>query len=87
MSEGRLAENKLFEIDPLVLFLKDTCYTHGNAASSRVIPSNDIDYLLKLPFKKFHKKNYCDLDEEGRFYFQSETLVKSRIEKKYINNL
>ena len=87
MSEGRLAEMKLFEIDPLVLFLKDTCYTPGNAASNQVFPSNDIDYLVKLPFKKFHKKNYCDLDDDGRFYFQSETLVKSRIEKKYINNL
>lgn len=87
MSEGRLAEIKLFEIDPLVLFLKDTCYTHGNAASNQVFPSNDIDCLVKLPFKKFHKKNYWDLDEDGKFYFQSETLVKSRIEKKYINNL
>lgn len=87
MLEGRLAEMKLYEINPIVLFLKDTCYTHGNAASNQVFPSDDIEHFLKLPFDKFHKKKYWDLDEEGKFYYQSEILVKSKIEKEFINNL
>lgn len=87
MSEGRLAEKKLFEVDPIVLFLRDTCYTHGNAASNSVFPSKDLQHLMDIPFKKFHKKIFWELDEMGRFYFQSEVLVKSKINKEYISNL
>lgn len=87
MREGRLSENKLFEINPIVLFLKNTCYTIGNAASNSVKPHNDLQFLLSMPFSKFHKKTFWDLDEEGQFLFQSEVLVKSRINKEHIYNL
>lgn len=87
LSEGRLREFTIYEIEPEVLFLKDTMYTIGNAALAGVRPKKDIQFLLTIPFSRFHKKNYTALDDESKKYFQSEILVKNKVDLKYIINL
>lgn len=84
LKEGRLGKCKIFEINPIVLFLKDTMYSNGNSAANNTTFSGDMSFLINLPFDKFHRKNYLDLDKSDKQSFMSEVLVKDLVDKKYI---
>lgn len=84
LKEGRLGKYKIYEINPIVLFLKDTIYTNGNSAAKNTIFSGDMDFLIKLPFDKFHRKNFLDLEKSDKQSYMSEVLVKEYVDKKYI---
>jgi hypothetical protein len=85
IAEGRLSEYVLLEISCDVLFWKNTKYTNKNAAKSDAIITDDINFLLNIPFSKFHNKSYLKLREEDKEWFKSEILVKSQIPRKFIN--
>jgi hypothetical protein len=85
IAEGRLSEYALLEISCDVLFWKNTKYTNKNAAKSDAIVTDDINFLLNIPFSKFHNKSYLKLREEDKEWFKSEILVKSQIPRKFIN--
>ena len=87
LANGVLYSYKIYDINPSVLFLKDTWYSDRNAIKNNVIFSDKIEILLNIPFELFHKKNYFDLDANGKDYFQSEILVKHNIPSNLILNL
>lgn len=87
LSEGRISDYSLFCISPDVLFLKETKYSIGNAASGNATISSDLKVLYQTPFSSFHNKQYYSLGEQDKFYFQSEVLVKSHIPITNILNL
>lgn len=50
LKEGRLADYIIYEVSTDVLFLRDTLFTHCNAAKNGVKFSDDINYMLQIPF-------------------------------------
>ena len=87
LANGVLSSYKIYDINPSVLFLKDTMYSDKNAIKNTVIFSDKIDFLLNIPFKIFHKKNFFNLDSTGKDFFQSEVLVKHNIPSNLILNM
>ena len=87
LAEGRLYEHIIFEINPEVIFHKDTKFSDVNAASNNAIICSDINFFLNLPFSSFHNKNYNFLPEQLKKNYQAEVLVKNNISTKLIFNL
>ena len=87
LANGVLSSYKIYDINPSVLFLKDTVYSNKNAIKKDVEFSDELDFLLNIPFNLFHKKNFFNLDTTGKDYFQSEILVKHNIPSNLILNL
>ena len=84
LKEGRLGNYNIYEINPIVLFLKETLYTNGNSAANNTIVRGDLDFLVNLPFDRFHKQNYLELNKIDKQSYMSEVLVKGIVDKKYI---
>ena len=87
LAKGKLASYKIYDVNPSVLFLKDTVYTDRNAIKKGTIFSDKLEFLLNIPFHLFHKKNFFNLSPEGRDRFQSEILVKHNIPVNLILNI
>lgn len=79
LAKGILSSYRVYQVNPIVLFLKETKYTRCNAIKSNAKISDDINFFLQIPFKRFHKRNYFDLTEEEKDLFQSEVLVHKNI--------
>lgn len=79
LAKGTLSSYKVYHINPIVLFLKKTKYTRCNAIKRNAEISDDINFFLQIPFKRFHKRSYFDLTEEEKDLFQSEVLVHRNI--------
>lgn len=86
LKEGRLANYVIYEISTDVLFLKETLFTHCNAAKNGVKFSDDINYMLQIPFDSFHNRPY-NKESVYKDYFMSEVLVKQKVSPLYILNL
>ena len=86
LKEGRLADYVIYEISTDVIFLKETLFTHCNAAKNGVKFSDDINYMLQIPFDSFHNRRY-DMGSKYKDYFMSEVLVKQKVSPSYILNL
>lgn len=86
LKEGRLADYVIYEISTDVIFLRETLFTHCNAAKNGVEFSDDINYMLQIPFDSFHNRPYAK-DSIYKDYFMSEVLVKQKISPSYILNL
>lgn len=86
LAEGRLRDYVVLCISTEVIFFKDTVFSDINAASRNAKISSDIEFFLNLPFDTFHNKSYKCLSEQAQKNFQSEVLVKNKIEQKYILN-
>ena len=86
LKEGRLADYTICEVSTDVLFLRETLFTHCNAAKNGVKFSDDINYMLQIPFDSFHNRPY-DKDSIYKDYFMSEVLVKQKVSPSYILNL
>lgn len=87
LAKGQLASYKIYDVAPSVLFLKDTVYSNKNAIKRGVQFSDSIDFLLNIPFKTFHKKNYFYLSDKEKDNYQSEVLVKHNIPHDLILNI
>ncbi len=86
LAKGILGEYKVYDVNPSVLFLKDTKYTNMNAIKRGAQIHDSLEFLLNIPFRLFHKKDYFNLSSEAKDLFQSEILVKRNIPKSLIMN-
>lgn len=86
LKEGRLNDYIIYEVSTDVLFLKDTMFTHCNAAKTGAVFSTELSYMMEIPFNKFHNMPY-DKDSCYKDFFMSEILVKDRILPSLILNL
>lgn len=80
LSDGILSHFKVYEINPLLIIEKDTMYSLGNVAANIAQISDDIQFFFKIPFHRFHKKEYLSLSAEDKTLFQSEVLIKNKID-------
>lgn len=79
LAKGILSSYKVYQINPVVIFLKETNYTRCNAIKRNAVISDELNFFLNIPFKRFHKKNYFNLSNEDKELFQSEVLVYKNI--------
>lgn len=83
----RNRNNVILEIDPEVIFLKETQYANKNATRNDVNVGSTIGDFNQLRFDLFKLPNHFSLSDTDRPYFQGEVLVKNFIPIKFIRNI
>lgn len=89
MKDGRISNPVILEIDPVVIYWKESCYSNMNAATYKVRPNigDAIDDFKKIHFRSVKARSHFDLAEEEQPYFQAEVLVKNFIPLEFIKNI
>lgn len=86
IKDGRIKEPIILEIDIDVVFLKQTLFSNKNANKNNANIGKEFVSLSEINFDVINSE-YNSLDDKLKDYFQSEVLVKDKIEIKYIKNL
>lgn len=87
MKEGRIFNPVILEIDPEVIFWRDTYYSDMNATKNGANKGGTIDDFKKIHFQTVTTYRHFDLPEDEQPFFQAEILVKSVIPLEYIKNI
>lgn len=89
MRDGRISNPVILEIDPEVIYWKDTCYSNMNATIHRIRPNigGSLSDFKQIHFQSVKVHKHFDLPEEEQPYFQAEILVKNFIPLEYIKNI
>lgn len=89
MKDGRISNPVILEIDPEIIYWKDTCYSNMNATIHRIKPNigETLFDLQQIHFQSVKAHKHFDLPEEEQPYFQAEVLVKNFIPLEYIKNI
>ena len=86
INDGRITNPIILEIDIEVIFLKETLFSNKNANSNNAKIGKDFVSLADINLKIINE-DYKSLSESIKEYFQSEVLIKEKIDIKYITNL
>lgn len=87
MSEGRISNPVVLEIDPAVIYEETTKFADRNATRSGVQLGSGIDDFKRIHFDTVKANKHFDLDVDEQPFFQAEVLVKGNIPLKYILNI
>ena len=87
MQDGRLSNPVILEIDPEVVYWKDSKYANMNATKSGARKGGTLDDFKQIHFQSVKVRKHFDLPEEEQPYFQAEVLVKNFIPLEYIKNI
>ena len=87
MQDGRLSNPVILEIDPEVIYWKDSKYANMNATRSGAHKGGTLDDFKLIHFQSVKAYKHFDLPEEEQPYFQAEVLVKNFIPLEYIKNI
>ena len=89
MKEGRISNPVILEIDPEVIYWRETMYSNMNATIHRIKPNigDTISDFKQIHFQSVKAHKHFDLPEEEQPYFQAEILVKNFIPLEYIKNI
>ena len=87
MNEGRISNPILLEIDPQVIYWKDSKYSDRNATKNGAYVGSDIDCFKSIHFSAVKVDKHFDLDDEEQKFYQAEVLVKHFIPLEYIKNV
>ena len=89
MRDGRISNPVILEIDPEIIYWKDTCYSNMNATIHRITPNigDTFSDFKQIHFQSVKVYKHFDLPEEEQPYFQAEILVKNFIPLEYIKNI
>lgn len=87
MQDGRLSNPVILEIDPEVIYWKDSKYANMNATRSGAHKGGTLEDFKLIHFQSVKVHKHFDLPEEEQQYFQAEVLVKNFIPLDYIKNI
>ena len=87
MKDGRLSNPVILEINPEVVFWKDSKYANMNATRTGCHKGSTIDDFKLIHFKTVKARNHFDISEEEKPYYQAEVLIKNFIPLEYIKNI
>ena len=89
MGDGRISNPVVLEIDPEVIYWKETKYSDRNAATYKITPhiGDNLSDFKQIHFHSVKARKHFDLPEEEQPYFQAEVLVKNFIPLEYIKNI
>jgi hypothetical protein len=86
MSDGRINDPVILEIDLEVIYYDTTIFTNQNAAKTGVVADSSLATFQSIRFHYF-RYNYLDLYPDTKPYYQAEVLVAERIPIKLIMNI
>ena len=87
MKDGRLSNPVILEIDPEVIYWKDSKYANINATRTGCHKGGTIDDFKLIHFRTVKARNHFDFSEEEKPYYQAEVLIKNFIPLEYIKNI
>lgn len=87
MNEGRISNPVILEIDPEVIYWKDSQYADRNATKNGAQVGDGLDDFNKIHFSAVKARKHFDLAEEEQKFFQAEVLVKHFIPLECIKNI
>ena len=87
MQDGRLSNPVILEIDPEVVFWKDSNYANMNATRSGANIGGTIEDFNQIHFQSVKARKHFDLPDDEQPYYQAEVLVKNFIPLEYIKNI
>ncbi len=87
MNDGRISNPVILEIDPEVIYWRDTRFADMNATRTGANVGGSVDDFRRIHFDAVKAHKHFDLAEEEQPYFQAEVLVKNFIPLKYIMNI
>lgn len=87
MNEGRISNPVILEIDPEVIYWKDSQYADRNATKNGAQVGDALDDFNKIHFSAVKARKHFDLAEEEQKFFQAEVLVKHFIPLECIKNI
>jgi hypothetical protein len=86
--DGRIVDPVRLEIDPSVIYLKDTMFSNMNATKTGNKNGGSLDIFKKIKFEIIKKTNHCyNLEDYEKPYFQAEVMIKENLPLKYILNI
>jgi len=83
--DGRILNPVILEIDPTVIFFKNTLYSDSNATSNKANTGGDLSSFKKIKFEILKQVRWDG--EEEKHYWQAEIMVKNNIPITLIKNL
>ena len=87
MSEQRISNPVILEIDPEVIFDEQTKFSDRNATRSGANVGGNLEDFKKIHFQTIKANKHFDLDIDEQPFYQAEILVKNSISLKYIKNI
>ena len=87
MSDGRISNPVVLEIDMDVIYAEDTKYADRNAAKNGMQVGGTLEDFKKIHFQSVKARKHFDLPPEEQMFFQAEVLVKNFIPLESINNI
>ena len=87
MNEGRISNPVLLEIDPQVIYWKDSKYADRNATKNGARVGGNVEDFKAIHFSSVKVLKHFDLDDEEQKFYQAEVLVKNFIPLEYIKNI
>lgn len=87
MSEQRISNPVVLEIDPEVIYDEYCKYSDRNATRNDANVGGDLSDFSKIHFQTVKARNHFDLDNSECPFYQAEILVKNCIPLKYIKNI
>lgn len=87
MNEGRISNPVLLEIDPQVIYWKDSRYADRNATKNGAQVGSSINDFNTIHFSAVKANKHFDLDDDEQKFYQAEVLVKNSIPLEYIRNI
>lgn len=85
IKEGRIQNPVILEIDIRVAILNNTLFSNMNATDNHHKKGGKLEDLKNIKFDVF-QKNYFELDDLDKKYYQAEVLVEKFIPLKFITN-
>lgn len=87
MNEDRISNPVLLEIDPQVIYWKNSKYADRNATKNGARVGGNLEDFKTIHFSAVKAKKHFDLDEAEQQFYQAEVLVKNFIPLEYIKNI
>ena len=85
-NDGRITNPVVLEINPEVIYLRNTKYACQNAAKNGVIADSTLEKFNTINFPVLRRR-YFDLGPEDKPYYQAEILILEKIPLEYITNI
>jgi len=87
MNQNRINHPVVLEINPEVIYWKNTKYADKNATRNDSNIGSRVNDFRRIRFEIARQNNHFNLDESNKPYFQAEVLVLEKIPMRYINNI
>ncbi len=85
--QGRINNPVILEIDPEVIYLKDTLFSDMNATKNGHTKGGTLQDFQRIKFDVVKQRVPFDVAEELQKYYQAEVMVKKHIPFQYIRNI